>query len=219
MNKIGVCEYCDNRIEVEIYNVNTQEYDDVCSECFDKQYRRTIEQGEKVFTEFCEEMLGRVEGMKLVRRYFPKEQDNTEVYLFAYGILKYPKNLFDDGAIEVIENCRTHGHVMYLYNNSFPITRQTGKKDNVIFGTVAKVPMWLLTEHYDHIEGYDPNRPHHQNMYNRKLIEVHTPNGEVIKSNMYIANPSMFAKDFKPNKHIITGNFDDSWRVKTYKRK
>ncbi|WP_124118522.1 gamma-glutamylcyclotransferase family protein [Paenibacillus xylanexedens] len=134
----------------------------------------------------------------------------TMVPMFTYGILKYPENIVAEGGINIIENTMVKGHVMYAYNGkSFPITRVTNNPNDVIYGTYFEVYEQMVTAGYDVIEGYDPLKPPHLNMYNRDLVEVIFPNGEKKQANMYIANKLMFNDSLIPEYEIVTGNFDD----------
>lgn len=141
------------------------------------------------------------------------------VWLFAFGILKRPASLKGDGAIEVIENCTISNRKMYLYNNSFPITSKSNSERDVIYGTLAKIPLNTLLYHYDVIEGYDSKAPASRNMYNRIKLDVNTPDGQTIEANMYEANPSFFDGWYHENTHIKTGNYDDMHTVPTMRYK
>lgn len=141
------------------------------------------------------------------------------VWLFAFGILKRPYSLKNDGAIEVIENCTISKRNMYLYNNSFPITSKSNSERDVIYGTLAKIPLHTLLYHYDVIEGYDPKAKPEHNMYNRITLDVTTPDGQIIEANMYEANPLHFDGWYHENTHIKTGNYDDMHTVPTMRYK
>jgi hypothetical protein len=135
-------------------------------------------------------------------------KDVKYVSMFTYGILKYPHNIKREGGIDIVENSTIVGHKMFS-TGSFPVTKITGNENDVVFGTLFKVPERIVERSYDQIEGYSPNRKKDDNMYNREEVTVITPSGESVVANMYIANPSYFSGWYASHYNIPTGDFDD----------
>jgi hypothetical protein len=130
--------------------------------------------------------------------------------MFTFGILKYPHNIEEEGGINIVENSTLSGYIMYATNGTnFPVTEFTGLDSDIIYGTYFEVPAHVVFGSYDAIEGYDPNNNPEYNMYNRKLVSVKLPSGEIKEANKYIANPSYFIRSMIPEYQIMTGNYDD----------
>jgi hypothetical protein len=142
------------------------------------------------------------------------------VPMFTYGILKYPANIANDGGVNIVEMSKVKGHVIYATGKGtgFPVTKVTGNESNIVFGTYFEIPRHVVEHSYDITEGYHPNNPAENNMYNRTLVDVILPNGEVKQANMYIANADWFTESMLPEFEITTGNYDDkSWAIRFIK--
>jgi gamma-glutamylcyclotransferase (GGCT)/AIG2-like uncharacterized protein YtfP len=216
-----------------ILDANMANFIDVCEQCFIDTLTEVADEGKNYFYDWGMMMYGSEEKtMKLLNimfnsedeyAYEPEEVEGT-MWMFTYGILKYPHNLEREGALQIIENSTITGHSIHLYNNSFPVTKKTGNKNDIVYGTLFEIPKSMVLGSYDYIEGYRPGRPESENMYNRENVEVTTPSGEKVTAEMYYANQRMFARDITAYTHIPTGNFDDkqlamSFRPPTYSKK
>lgn len=147
-----------------------------------------------------------------------KKKSTEKMMMFTYGILKYRYNLMEEGATVIIENSTVSGQEVFLYNNSFPITRKTENKNDVVYGTLFEMPKEVVLKQYDHIEGYNPNAPSTHNMYNREKVTVTTPSGEKIEAEMYYANPMHFQGWYNSRTKIPTGNYDDRHLVPSFRQ-
>jgi hypothetical protein len=143
---------------------------------------------------------------------------NELVPMFTYGILKYPANIANDGGVSIVEAAKVKGHVMYATGGGkgYPVTQVTGDESNIISGTYFEVPRRVVEHSYDLTEGYNPHNAPEANMYNRTVVNVILPNGEVKQANMYIANPDWFKETMQPAFEITTGNYDDrGWALRS----
>jgi gamma-glutamylcyclotransferase (GGCT)/AIG2-like uncharacterized protein YtfP len=219
-NKIeNQCISCDNMATGEILDFYMIDTLNVCDDCFKDTFTEVANEGKEYFYEWASEYYGEEKANYLCELVFGSgvEEDEKElVTMFTYGILKYPYNIKRERGVDIIENATVSGQVMHLYNNSFPITRMTGNENDVVYGTLFKVPRSTVAQ-YDYIEGYDSRRDERDNMYNRIIVDVKTPTGEIIQANMYYANQRMFARDLVKHTHIPTGNFDDRALAKSYR--
>lgn len=130
--------------------------------------------------------------------------------MFTYGILRIPVNIEADGGSAIVTGASVKGHVMYAVGGrSFPVTKETGNSDDLIYGTYFEIPRYVITSSYDITEGFDPSAEPDYNMYNRRIVSVTLPNGVVKQANMYIANPAWFQESMVPEYQIMTGRFDD----------
>lgn len=135
--------------------------------------------------------------------------------IFTYGTLKTPERLRQDGAILAIENAKVKGFKMYSNRGYFPITKRTGNENDVIYGTLCIIPKHVVTEYYDRIEGYVPERNPKENMYNREKVTVYIDDDKTIEAEMYVANEEMFEDLYTDENLIKSGNWDDvrrEWR-------
>jgi hypothetical protein len=130
--------------------------------------------------------------------------------MFTFGILKYPENIEYQGGINIVENATVKGHVMYATSGrGFPVTQITGNPDDAISGTYFEMPVDVVLGDFDITEGYSPYTDPSENMYNRNIVQVTLPNGQIKDANMYIANPEWFKTDMIEDYRIRTGNYDD----------
>jgi gamma-glutamylcyclotransferase (GGCT)/AIG2-like uncharacterized protein YtfP len=226
----GQCEYCENMAVQEILHDNLIDYVNVCDDCFKKIFIDVANNGVDDFYLWASEMYGDIKAIGLCKEIYGENalariKGNVEVKdemitMWTYGILKYPHNIEREGGINIVENSFIRGHKMYLYNNSFPITKMTNNDKDIVYGTLFEIPLSQVLYSYDITEGYNPNRHPSENMYNRIEVDVTTPSGEIKKAQMYYANQRIFASDINKNNWIPTGNFDDRHLAKSYgKRK
>lgn len=124
--------------------------------------------------------------------------------MFTYGTLKDPENLKDDGATNIIEDAFIKGYKLYSFMGGFPITKYTGDKKDVIYGTLFTMPKAIILGYYDILEGYDPDRSKDINMYNRVFIPVYTKKG-ITKAQFYEANEKHFTNHYTNKNLIKTG--------------
>lgn len=224
MTKVyGECVMCDNMATSIILDECAIDYLDVCNDCYKEVFINVANSGEDVFYEWAVEMYGEEKAYRFTNEVFGRKfkEDEEYVSLFTYGILKYPQNIQREGGINIVENATVKGHKIYLYNNSFPITKMTGNNNDVVYGTVFDVPMSMITEHYDIVEGCNPKAHPSTNMYNRIEVDVILPDGSTKKAQMYYANDNrrMFGGEYNSNNLIPTGNFDDRHLAKSYNQK
>jgi gamma-glutamylcyclotransferase (GGCT)/AIG2-like uncharacterized protein YtfP len=141
--------------------------------------------------------------------------DNYTKYLpvFAYGILKYPRNIVQEGGINIVEGAKVEGHRLYSMNgNGIALATPFGAThEDAVIGTYFEVPDWIVEIEYDFVEGYTVSGPEENNMYNRRMVEVTLLNGEKKQANMYIANLLWFHRHFIPEFHIKSGNNEDKY--------
>jgi gamma-glutamylcyclotransferase (GGCT)/AIG2-like uncharacterized protein YtfP len=187
----------------------------VCADHFNTFIGMEVEKGEESFIDFAIDNFSD-QAPIIAERIFEGAYDKAVkrmagelVQMFTYGILKYPSNIESDGGVGIVENCTVSGHEMFLYNGSFPITRETEQTYLTVKGTLFSIPQHTLRS-YDRIEGYVSSRPEWENMYNRKTVQVRKPNGEVVEAQMYIANPAFFSGHYNVPNMILSGNFDDA---------
>lgn len=204
------------------------EYEELylCQKCHDIRFEKKVSEGIEVFYYWADYSYGKDVAEKLAKNIFGevemnnflisawKNANNSMITMFTYGILKYPHNITREGGIDIVENCIVKGHEMYLHAGAFPITKVTDNENQSIFGTLFKVPAHVVHHSYDHTEGYSPRRSKEQNMYNREEVDVITPDGTIIKANMYIANPLFFTRSYGKDNLLPTGNFDDRPKAK-----
>src|SRR5579875_1949553 len=213
----GQCTYCENMATIEVLDADMYDYVNVCEDCYKNIFKEVADQGVQVFYDWAEEMFGYRKALGLCEEIFGESalakiwwdeeiEDGEMVTMFTYGILKYPRNIEFEGGRNVIENCTVKEHKMYLYNNSFPITKMTGNENDIIYGTLFDIPAYVILNQYDLIEGYDPRRHPSKNMYNRIKVEVMIPNGEKKTAQMYYANQEWFKEHLNEDNWIPTGN-------------
>lgn len=224
----GQCVNCENMAVEEVLDINCYDYVSVCEDCFKVIFVDVVNQGIETFFEWASDSYGEVKAFGLCKEIYGEsalasltrsegsEDDMKMVTIVTYGILKYRKNIEREGGNNIVENCIVSGHVMHLYNNSYPITRMTNNPNDKIYGTLFDVPSYIVKNQYDFIEGYNPKEHPSRNMYNRIEVEVTTPSGEKKLAQMYYANQQMFARDLTKHTCIPTGNFDDKHLAKSY---
>jgi gamma-glutamylcyclotransferase (GGCT)/AIG2-like uncharacterized protein YtfP len=197
---------------------------EVCKACYEDIFTDVANEGKAYFYQWATKMYGNPDRVNyLVDGVFgegagdeiSKESKET-MWLFTFGILKYPYNITREGGFHIVENSTVKGQVMHLYAASFPITRITDNDEDVIYGTLFEVPKSQVLYSYDGIEGYDPNRPADVNMYNRIEVEVTKPDGTTQMAQMYYANQRQFSGYLNEMTIIPTGNFDDKRKAKSY---
>lgn len=221
MNRIeNQCVMCDKMATGEILDLYMIDMLDVCDDCYKEVFQEVANEGKEYFHEWAVEMFDYDRANSLTAMIYGstvETEPEETIMMFTYGILKYRHNLEREGALSIVENCTVKGHKMHLYNCSFPITRKTNDND-VIYGTLFEIPKSVVLYNYDFIEGYDSTRPAIENMYNREEVEVITPSGEVVKAQMYFANPYQFEGYLNNYTLIPTGNFDDKHLSQSYYR-
>jgi gamma-glutamylcyclotransferase (GGCT)/AIG2-like uncharacterized protein YtfP len=143
----------------------------------------------------------------------PKRKVENYIPMFAYGILKYPHNILEEGGKNIVENAKVKGFRLYAQGGKgiSLATPYGATQDDEVIGTYFEVPESVVYDEYDFIEGFNPSSPPIENMYNRRMVEVTLPNGKVKQANMYIANVAWFWKDFIPEFRIESGNSDDKY--------
>lgn len=220
--KYNICEDCNVReAEYTIFDHINNQYDVLCHQCYDTRFYDIADEGIGYFMDWALANYGKEYAWNIAYQLYGHDKVNEYkstvglageemITMFTYGILKYPDNIKREGGENIVENCTVAGHKMYLYNFSFPVTEQTGSNGDKIYGTLFQVPKSQVLYSYDATEGYDPRQPKYKNMYNREVVKVKKPNGEIVDANMYIANPIWFRKEFTVENYIPTGNFDDA---------
>lgn len=225
MNKVyGQCMACENMANSQILDFYMVDMIDVCDDCYKDVFGEVANEGKEYFHMWATEMYEDEEKVDYLTELIygssvDREiaEDNGETMLmFTYGILKYRHNLEREGAKNIVENSTISGHKIYLYNNSFPITKKTGNNEDIVYGTLFEIPKYVVLTSYDYTEGFIPSRPAHENMYNREVVKVTKPNGEVVEAEMYYANQVQFSSHFNDFTHLPTGNFDDKHLAKSY---
>lgn len=225
MSKVyGQCDLCDNVATGEILDSYMIEKLNVCDDCFKEVFLDVSDEGKDYFYAWASEMYGRERANYLTESIYGSSVDEEDEFIddgetmtmFTYGILKYRDNLEREGATNIVENSIIKGHKIHLYSNSFPITQKTDNENDIVYGTLFEIPKYYVLSNYDYIEGYNPNRPAHNNMYNREVVQVTKPNGEVVEAEMYYANQIQFEHHLNDFTHIPTGNFDDKHLAKSF---
>lgn len=136
--------------------------------------------------------------------------------MFAYGILKYPVNILNEGGINIVEGAHVKRMRLYcqggvgiaLANDMF------AEMDDKVVGTYFEITESVVLNEYDYVEGFTVGGVKANNMYNREVVDVTLPNGEVKKANMYIANILWFYGDFKDEHYIPSGVIEDKWLLR-----
>jgi hypothetical protein len=227
INKIeNQCAHCENMATGEILDFYMIDMLNVCDDCLQDSFQEVANEGKEYFYEWACQMYGIEKASYLTSIIYGEGEGEkmTEgmseyVTIITYGILKYPHNITREGGINIVENVTVRGHKMYLYNNSFPITKMTNNPNDKIYGTLFEVPMSQIVGNYDIIEGYNPKQPTEINMYNRIEVNVELPDGTTKKAQMYMANQNMFAESLIESNVIPTGNFDDRYLIRSFRGK
>jgi len=214
-----MAQYSESRFCTELGTHRLILGEDNCVFCKDHFWyflQEEVKKGMDSFIDFALTNFGEEVTRTLVETYFEESGmkklnevlSNVDmVTMFTYGILKYPNKIKRDGGVDIVENCTVTGQKMFLYYLGYPITQVTGNENDVIYGTLFKIPKQTLVQ-YDRIEGYSPKRPPYANLYNREEVKVKTPTGEIVDAQMYIASPAQFSGEY--NVPIPSGNFDDA---------
>lgn len=214
--KVKLCALCNENEGIKSILYGNSYYK-VCPNCFNELFKGIVEKGIEKFVDWSVKMYEYQDAYTLCIRHFGYENTreafkalDKPIAMFTYGILKYPYNIESEGGLNIVEDSIVKGHNMYATSGkSFPVTKVTGNNADIVYGTYFEVPLWVVLSSYDVTEGYSPSNDPSNNMYNRTLVDVTLPNGEVKQANMYIANESWFTESMIPEFQIMTGNYDD----------
>lgn len=145
--------------------------------------------------------------------------------IFVYGTLRqgfcnYQRYLQHKKTVKFICNDSIMAK-MYTAHWAFPYIQLSEFEGDKVFGEVYEVPMKLIIEELDRLEGYDPKRA--DNLYNRKIVKTisghevfvyeagsfimdracaYLPNGDWKKSlEEYVVIPEKFPMKYQNENH------------------